>query len=351
MNNQRYYGQFILRARIFAVLFAGIFLIPPAHAQEETRQAIDNRFLLIFDTSADMKKRVPMVQKALDNLFVTSMDGQLQPGNSIGVWTFDQNLRLGQAPLQYWVPAEAATMTANIASFVGKQHYGKTTHFEALQPLLNQVVEGSERLTVLIFCDGEAPVNGTPYDAGINQMFQQRLAAQKKARQPFIIVMRAQFGRYVGCTVDFPPDQVDFPDFPPLPEPPPPPAPTNQAPVSTPPPPAPSVVVPSLIIVGTNVNANVPANPPPPAPKPTNAPPPIVPVAQTNVIAAPPTNIVMQTNILSASSSKSSGLGSGGALAIGGIFSIAAAALGIFVWFRIRKTDSSLITRSMNDRK
>ena len=304
-----------------------------------------------------MKRRAPAVQKALDNLFVTGMGGQLQPGDSIGVWTFDRDLRTDQFPLQYWVPDEAATMTAGIVAFVGKQHYSKTTSFGALQPWLNEVVTNSERLTVLIFCDGETAVSGTPYDAGINQLFQQRLAGQKKARQPFIVVLRAQLGQYVGCTVDFPPALVDFPRFPPLPAPPPPPVPTNQPP---PPPPPPPVVVPSIIVIGTN---------PPPAPKPTNTPPvvPVVPVSETNVTAAPPTNAVVQTNAAAnpptntpppvapanmtnamPSPPENPGIDSRGALAIGAVFLGAAIILGVFIRRRARKTGSSLITRSMN---
>ena len=78
MNNKKHSGHFILRARIFSVLAAGILLIPSAHAQ----QAVDSRYLLIFDTSSDMKKRVPAVQKALNNLFVLGMNGQLQPATA-----------------------------------------------------------------------------------------------------------------------------------------------------------------------------------------------------------------------------------------------------------------------------
>lgn len=209
MDNKKHSGRFYYCARIFAVLLAGVFLIPASHAQ----QTVQNRYLLIFDTSADMKKRVPMMQKALDNLFLTGLNGQLQPGDSIGIWTFGQELSTGQFHLISWVPDEAATVAKDINSFIGKQHYAKTAGFGALQPLMNKVVQDSDRLTMLIFCDGETPMSGTPYDAGINQIFQQRQAAQKTAKQPFIIVLRAQLGQYVGCTMIFRPNRRTFPPF------------------------------------------------------------------------------------------------------------------------------------------
>ncbi len=327
-----------------------------------------------------MKKRVPAVQKTLDNLFLTSFIGQLQSGDSIGVWTFDKDLRTDQFPLQYWVPSEAATLAANINSFVEKQHYANDTRFGALQPWLNEVVTNSERLTVMIFFDGETGVSGTPYDDKINQILPMRQVEQKKARQPFVIVLRVQLGRYVGCTLDFPPTPLSFPDFPP------PPAPPHQ------PPPAPPkrVIMPSIIMINTNSETKLPpvAPPPitpvtnaeakpPPAPKleMTNSPLPAAltnPVPETNAVSAPeiistaPTNRVAETNLAaetnavvtpakipaaetnaSALPPEKSGLG-GGAMAIGGALLVAAGGLTVFILRRSRQSGhASLITRSM----
>ena len=96
----------------------------------------DSRFLFIFDTSADMKKRLPAVQTELNELLSTGLGGQLRAGDSIGVWTFDKDLRTGQFPLQHWSPDDAVTIAASINKFVGKQRYANGTRFDALQPLL-----------------------------------------------------------------------------------------------------------------------------------------------------------------------------------------------------------------------
>jgi hypothetical protein len=341
MDYKKHSDQFYSRARIFAVLLAGFFLIPAARAQSAGQRSVDNRFLLVFDTSADMKKRVPAVQKALDNLFLTGLGKQLQPGDSVGVWTFDQDLRTGQFPLQDWFPEDAATIAAGINSFIGKQHYSKITRFEALQPVLNRVAQDSDRLTVLIFCDGETAMAGTPFDSGINRIFQEHQAAQKKAKQPFVIVLRAQLGQYTGCTVDFPPAPVNFPNFPPLP-PPAPPAPTNQ-----PSPPPKRVVMQSIIMIGTNSETKPPApkllevtNPPLPA-APTN------PAVETNAAAVPEKIPTAQTNA-PAPSPENSDPGGGGTLAVGAAFLVAAGGLTVFMLRRSRKSShASLITRSM----
>jgi hypothetical protein len=336
MNKQMSAKFFIRSTRFFIVMFAGVFLIPAIHAQS-VATGMDNRFLLIFDTSADMKKRVPAVQRSLDELLATSARGELRSGDSIGVWTFGQELRTGQFPLQRWDPADAVMIASNINRFVGKQHYAKSTSFDALQPLLEQVVENSERLTVVIYCDGEAGMNGTSFDSGINEVFQQKGGAQKKARQPLVVVLRSQRGEYTGCTVSFPPAAVNLPEFPPLP----PPAPK----LADIPPPAPAVV-PSLVIIGTKVGTNLP---------------PVAPANQTNAVSTPLANPAAppaaqpsaQTNPAVASQPPPENSGGGGKkpLVVGTVLLVAAGVLTALAVFRARKKDhGSLITRSMREK-
>jgi len=380
-------------AWICLALPAAFFFVSGIHAQP-AGEAVESRWLLVFDTSSEMKQRLPQVQAEINNLLARGMSGRLQPRDSIGVWTFDETPHTGQFPLQFWAPEDAATLAASINKFIGSQRYANSTRFDALIPLLKQVAQNSGRLTVLIFCDGDGTITGTPYDDGINRLFQQRQAIQKKARQPFIIVLRSQLGKFTDCSVNFPPGMVNLPDFPPLP---PPPAPTNAPPLPAPPP---RIGAP-LIIIGTNVGANWPPPAPPEPPKPvpviqtntTPAPPvtnpvapvnpipatnPVEPVAppnpepgigpvvETNVIVAPApipvpaTNTVVQTNVAGPVNAvartndvvappESSGSGHMGALILGGGLLVAAGALAAFAFFRARRADrGSLITRTMN---
>jgi hypothetical protein len=296
MKTRTHQNKIIRRALIAAALLAGIFLAPAVRAQPAA-QRVDNRFLLIFDTSSDMRARLPAVQKALEALLATSVNGQLHLGDSVGVRTFDQDLHAGQFPLQYWKPEDAPMIASNIVKFVKKQHYLNKTGFDALQPLLHHVVQRSERLTVLIFCDGKGEIHGTPYDAGINQLFQQRQKERQKGELPIIIGLRSQRGQYVGCMLSFPPQPVSLPEFPPLPEVP------HAPPVADAPAP-PRSNVPALIIVGTTITNHVP--PPQPKPAPTNPPPMTATSAPAPVVAnevePPDVVLLMQTSAVPAQS-------------------------------------------------
>lgn len=386
---------FLRIAPVAFALCAGFPLIPSGRAQSTTQMGED-RFLFIFDTSSEMKRRQTAVQTEMKQLLATSMGGQLHSGDSIGVWTFGQELNTAKFPEQRWLPADAVTIASDINKFVGKQRFTGNTRFSALQPRLNEIIQHSGRLTVLIFSDGGDDINWTPYDAGINQVFKQRQAEQKNTRQPFVLVFRTQLGQYTGCTMNFPPGMVSIPDFPPPPAPP---APANPPPAApptptNPPPPAPEVkppLGPPLIIIGTTVETNWPPVPPPkPAPVVSTNPAPvtptnIVPVAPTNTVApppptnpapaietnevpAPPVNLIPPTNSAPAPPPKpvsvpppspaastnavaappdNAGSDHKAAIAIGAVLLIAGGGLVAFAAFRSRRSGSSLITRSM----
>ncbi len=280
-------------ARGLCALLAALALAVNAPAQPAPPTS-PQRWLLVFELSAEMKDRQPATAEVLKNFFATGAYGRLQPGDSIGVWTFDQKLHAGQFPLTIWNTNPAPAVAGNVAAFLQSRNYAGKARLSLLQPALNSIAANSERFTVVIFCTGESDLSGTPYDLGVNQIFRNARAERRKHRQPFVVLMRTWSGKYLGCTVNYPPGPMNIPPFPrPAP-------PTNQPPPVT----APVVVpvgkqvtaaVPDLIIVGTNVGGTMPPAPapavtssapveiPPPAPPPVVLP--VVPVmpAVTNI--------------------------------------------------------------------
>jgi hypothetical protein len=338
-------------AGAIAALCAGIFLVSTALAQPAAN-TVSDRFLLVFDTSSAMKEREPATQYAIERLFFAVMNGQLHPGDTIGVWTFDRKLRTGEFPLRHWQPQDAATTASDITNFVGQQHYSRSTRFDAVVPEVNRLVQDSERLTVLIFCDGDGEIKGTPFDQPINNAFRQYERELSKADQVFIVVLRSQFGRYTGYSVNSSTVGVNFPAFPPLPAPPPK---TNPPSVQVAPNPPPVVQMPPLVIIGTNVGTNLLLSTPPsteisnrPPVKVETNPPPAVTVSTNATNAVPPPAVNGQTNAPAPATEHPSGLSRNGALALGAALLVAAIVLIIAALVRSRRTNrGSLISGAM----
>jgi hypothetical protein len=387
--------------RIFVavrITFGLLVLLFISNLRAQSAADSGNRFLFVFETSSDMKKRAPSVEKEIDRALALDLDEVFSDGDTIGVWTFNDSVHTGEFPLQIWKSGSAATIAGNITAFVERQHYTRQGRYDTLMPLLDQVVENSKRLTVLIFCDGEQDIQGTPFDIGINQVFGQHLLERRKSKQPFVITLRSQLGNFVGCTVSFPPSLISLPAFPPLPEPTNAPPPVTNAPPPEPKPKPPQA--PPLIIIWTNHPSEIPTSSPaeaeqkPVVPAPTQTPakpPPVVTnlptiatpssntasstakIQETNLPVEPPpvaaleppattfnpssnqtvatTNTeqttVAQTNI-AAISTVNSPTGNGNMLIFGFGLLAGASVMAIMIWRRSRnKAQPSLITRSM----
>jgi hypothetical protein len=242
-----------LGLRWFSALLLALCMVGRSSAQ--TVQEPPERWLLIFDTSADMNRWLAGTTTELQNLFFQSMSGQMNQGDSVGVWTFAEKLETGKYPLFNWMSGKAADEAASLIDFLDYEKYKGKTKFAALRPALQQVIADSPRLTILIFCDGKDEFKLTPYDEGINETFRVMQADRKRVKAPFVVVVRTQNGKFVGATVNLPPGSLSFPAFPPLP-PPADVAPGNLAPEALPVTPAPAPPAAPLVIVGTNVVTN-----------------------------------------------------------------------------------------------
>ena len=240
-------GHLARKAWRWSVLLAGLFLATGARAAAPE----PGRFLLVFETSPVLKKNLPAVKQTLDLLFSSNLQHELQDNDDVAVWTVDQDLHTGTFPLASWSPEDAQMYSERLKDLLGRQKFSRHAGLAAVQPLLNRVVKTSEKLTVIVFCDGQSNLLGTPYDSGVNTIIKKARAESKGAPGLFILVLRSYQGQYLGCSVNRMPGPLDIPKFP---------APPKPEPVvvkpAPPAPPAPAPV-PALIIVGTKVGTNL----------------------------------------------------------------------------------------------
>ena len=180
---------------------------------------VAERFLLIVDTSAAMQKRAANIERMVGNLFTGGVGEQLHPGDTIGVWTYTDDLHAGQFPFQRWSPQTSAAIAKGIVDFLKSRKYEKTSQLAPVMAQLKSVVADSDKITVLLISDGENALAGTPYDAPIAEAYNINAADQRKQQMPFLTVLRAVKGKFIGFTVNTPPWPVEFPKFPAEPNP------------------------------------------------------------------------------------------------------------------------------------
>src|SRR6266567_1997972 len=189
----------------------------PLWAEPEAvkRPSPTNRYLLIVNTSHSMGPRAEGSLRAVQQLLESAMNGQLRRGDTLGVWTFNQELYMGRFPLQHWSPGDRRGVTLRTLAFLQKQKYERRASFDKVLPAMDSLVKDSEFITVILVTDGDEPIQGTPFDDQINLLYKQWRDEQQKARQPLLTLLRAKDGRLTDYSVNTPPWPLELPPLPP----------------------------------------------------------------------------------------------------------------------------------------
>lgn len=204
-------------AAVCALWLAGSAVARAAEPAAPGKKTQPARWLLIVDTSSAMERRAKAVEGVVGELVASGMNGQIHPGDELGIWTFNQELHAGVAPLQTWQPAHSNSIAGHLVAFLAQQKYQGKANFQPVLAELGRLVPVSRQLTVLVLADGSQPIAGTPFDAAINASYEKTRSELTKTRMPLVTVLRVHHGKYIGQNVSFAPWPVEFPPFPPEP--------------------------------------------------------------------------------------------------------------------------------------
>lgn len=246
------------------------------HAIGSTNAPQEKRYLFIVNTSKSMAPRLNGVLAGIQDLLLAGLSRELDEGDTIGIWTFNETLFTGQFPLQRWSAQDSRRIVSSALEFIRRQPFEKQARYDAVTPVLSQIVKQSQWLTVILVSDGRETSLGTPFDARIVEAFKPWIATQQKARLPVITVMRSAKGRITDFSVSTPPWPLALP-----------PAPPNPKPVAKA---APAATAQPLIISGRKPETRVESAPLAAPEQAREANISTVPPPQTNLAPAPPTN-------------------------------------------------------------
>lgn len=231
---------------LIAVLFLGAASSPRASAQTNTaKPPLSNRWLFVVETSKHMEPRAKAAGQTAASLMWSGGNGQMRPGDTIGVWTFNEDLYAGRFPLQIWSPGTRQAITAQMFQFLNAQKFEKDSRLDKALDKILRIIRNSDYITVVLVSDGNEKIHGTPFDDKINGTYRSWSEAQEKALIPFVTVLRAEHGQITHYAVAMPPWPIEMPPLP---------AALTQVVVTPPAPHPPSAaprIVPSLIIHGS----------------------------------------------------------------------------------------------------
>jgi hypothetical protein len=193
-------------------LLAALFLAaPPCQANDAPKipKQQENRFLFIVDTSSATRSYSNAIVQGVVELLTSDMKGEFREGDTIGLWTYNNQLHL-EFPMQIWSEADKSAIVDDMAAFLRGRRHEKRAHLEKVMPALNQVIKNSERITVVLISDGAGSIRGTPFDKDINALQKKYARELRAAHLPFVTVLAARDGAVFDYTINYP-GLVDIP--------------------------------------------------------------------------------------------------------------------------------------------
>jgi hypothetical protein len=182
-----------------------------AQTSKTNQVDLSQRWLLVVDFSKPMERRAAGIGEVVQELVLSGMHGQMQPGDSLGVWTYDSSLHTGEFPLQRWTKEENETIARTVLSFLQSQQFTADDHFDEVMPQVNRIIRASSFITVILVSDGGSQIYSTPFDDKINASYQSWQKEQQNGKMPFVTLLRGSMGEIIQYAVSTPPWPLEIP--------------------------------------------------------------------------------------------------------------------------------------------
>jgi hypothetical protein len=161
-----------------------------------------------------MQRRVDNSVRVIQDLLTTNLATQLRPGDSLGIWTFNEKPVAGQFPLQRWSADAPKEVPPKITEFLLRQKFEKPAQLDSVLTGLNHVVEDSEFLTVILVLSGQDPLRGTPFDDTLNANLDAWRDWQARVGMPCLILLRSTAGKFTDWSFAAAPWPLELPPLP-----------------------------------------------------------------------------------------------------------------------------------------
>jgi hypothetical protein len=195
-----------LRARFPVAIIAVILLAAILCRADDAPQSpkrMENRFLIVIDTSSSMRSRTNGIEEAIAGLLKTDMHGEFRKGDTLGIWTYDENIH-SDFPMQTWSKEKKDAITSDVMRYLRHQRYENRSHLNKVLGSIGKILAQSGRLTVILIHDGSELIRGTEFDGDINDLQKKYSRQFRSAHQPMVTVLSARFGQVFDYSINYP---------------------------------------------------------------------------------------------------------------------------------------------------
>ena len=178
----------------------------------------ENRFLFVVETSLPMSRMSKAAAETVRELIGSGVQGQMQPGDTFGLWTFNEQLS-AEFPMQQWTPAGSEKFAQDAFDYLKKKRFEKKAVLLTVLKPLSPVIKSSRAITVILISAGSEPMRGTPFDQEINSIYPVYASELREAKLPFVTILVGRNGKWVAHSVNSSLGPIQIPNPPIVPVP------------------------------------------------------------------------------------------------------------------------------------
>jgi hypothetical protein len=145
-----------------------------------------------------MDRQQEVALDTVHQLILSGIQGRIREGDALGIWTFRDRLERRSFQPILWSPGRARDVANNVYRTLRDTEFTREPDLGLALSGVTAAAQATDRLTVFLVVSGTESVQGTPFDAEINQVFDQHARAMRKNRRPFVVVLVMDQGRTVA---------------------------------------------------------------------------------------------------------------------------------------------------------
>ena len=175
---------------IVITLMCGLLAVAGSPAPEKSG---GDRYLFVVETSAAMAKLEHGGRQAVFDLIYSGIEGRMRPGDSFAIWTFQEDVSIGEFPMHVWKPDDKLSLASRAGTYLKQVPYkDKASLSKALMRVMS-LVRGVKDVNVIFVCSAAAKVE----ELGSFPLWDQRKVEAKKAKKPLLLTLAARGGDIV----------------------------------------------------------------------------------------------------------------------------------------------------------
>jgi hypothetical protein len=156
-----------------------------------------------------MRLRTNGIARAILGLLESDMHGEFRKGDTIGFWTYDDQIH-SDLPMLVWSKENKESVTEDVMRYLRHQKYDGHAHLDKVLSTIGQVLQQSERVTIILIHDGSDKIHGTEFDSDINELQEKHFREFRAAHLPMVTVLAARGSIVYDYTINHP-DSISIP--------------------------------------------------------------------------------------------------------------------------------------------